>query len=130
MALGATGCIYIGPVTLLEDENVPPEIVGHTQDANCELQDTGLENPVLCVTHEEYPVFVIADDQDDDALSFFWWASRSGWIENAVASAADDKQSSLVKLSPSEMVDGETLECRVDDGSNTDVKVIWTLVVN
>ncbi len=127
--LFATGCIYLGPITLLEDENVPPEIVGITSDPLCEPDDTGLVD-ALCVSYDDYLVFVIASDLNEDALEFYWWGSMSGPIENAVASTSSGNHSSKVLLSPEDMIDGEILECVVSDGSGTDVTVSWTLVVN
>ena len=129
MALGATGCIYLGPITLLEDENVPPAIYGHTGDASCQEAFPELEE-ALCVDYDDYVVYVIAEDVNDDALEFYWWGSVSGPIENAVASASAGKQSSTVRLQPGDMIDGEVLKCVVSGGSPTDVTVSWTLVVN
>ncbi len=128
-SLLVTGCIYLGPITLLEEENVPPLVYSHTRDAHCQEDYPELEE-ALCVDYDDFVVYVIAEDADDDALEFYWWGSISGAIENAVASASAGKQSSQVSLSPEEMIDGEILECVVSDGSDTDVKVTWTLVVN
>jgi hypothetical protein len=127
------GCIYLGPITLLVDENVPPEIFAATSDASCQEQYPELDN-ALCVypsgTGEGTKVFVIAQDQNDDALEFAWLGSTSGLIEDAIPSSSGDFQSSEVELYPDEVYDGEILTCYVGDGSDDpEARREWTLVV-
>ncbi len=86
-----TGCLYIGPVTLLVDENVPPEIYASSTDTPCQEQYPELVNP-LCVyergTGEGTKVFVSATDDNDDVLDFIWWGTMSGFFDDDVPSTA------------------------------------------
>ncbi len=129
--LVCTGCIYLGPVTLLVDENVPPEIFAAYTDAACQQENPELQDPV-CVyssgTGEGTKVFVIALDENDDALEFNWWGSMSGIIGNPVPSSSGEFQSSEVTLFPEDVIDGEQLRCRVSDGEY-EASRTWTLVV-
>ena len=125
-----SGCLYIGPVTLYVDENVPPLILSHTDGSlGCsDLEYEGEEDP-LCIEREQQLVFVTARDEDDDALEFYWEGTGSGPIENAVTSAAGNRQTSMVYLSPADVIDGERLRCTVSDGGPQEVIQSWYLVV-
>ncbi len=130
--LFTTGCIYLGPITLIVDENVPPEIFAAYTDADCQAQYPDLQDAV-CIypssTGEGTKVFVIALDENDDALEFTWWGSMSSFFEDAVPSSSGDFQSSEVELTPEDVIDGEILTCTVSDGSTEQRTRTWTLVV-
>jgi len=131
-ALLCTGCIYLGPITLLVDENVPPEIFASYTDAACQLENPKLQDP-LCVypsgTGEGTKVFVIALDENDDALEFFWAGSMSGPFDDDVPSSNGEFQSSEIELTPDNVIDGELLTCTVSDGESQRATRTWTLVV-
>lgn len=130
--LFSPGCIYLGPITLLVDENVPPEIFAAYTDAACQEQYPELHE-ALCVypsaTGEGTKVFVIALDENDDALEFAWVGSMSGLFGDAVPSSNGEFQSSEVELLPSDVIDGEELTCTVSDGESQRATRTWTLVV-
>jgi hypothetical protein len=126
------GCIYLGPITLIVDENVPPEIYAAYTDASCQEQHPDVVD-ALCIypssTGEGTKIFVIALDQNDDALEFTWLGSMSGLIEDDVPSSSGEFQSSEVELTPEDAIDGEILTCLVSDGSPDVQQRTWTLVV-
>lgn len=130
-ALGTTGCLYVGPINLLVDENVKPEIEAAYTDVRCKEQYPELVDPV-CIypssTGEGTKVFVIARDENDDALEFTWFGSQSYFFDNAVPSSSGEFQSSELELTPDDVHDGEQLTCTVSDGSESDERT-WTLVV-
>ncbi len=130
--LFSTGCLYLGPITLLVDDNVPPEIFAAYADASCQEQYPDIQD-ALCIysggTGEGTKVFVIALDENDDALEFFWYGSMSGTIPDAVPSSSGDFQSSEVVLTPADVINGEVLTCAVGDGSPQRDTRTWTLVV-
>jgi hypothetical protein len=129
-SLACTGCIYLGPITLIVDENVPPEIYAASTDVNCQEQFPE-ESNALCIypstTGEGTKVFVIARDDNDDAL-VFTWIGGDGFINDAVPSSSGEFQSSEVELTPDDVMDGEVLTCAVSDGLAS-VEKTWTLVV-
>jgi hypothetical protein len=129
-AVLCAGCLYVGPITLLVDENVPPEIFAASTDVSCQEQFPDEMN-ALCIypstTGEGAKVFVIARDDNDDAL-VFTWIGGDGFIEDAVPSSSGDFQSSEVELTPDDVMDGEVLTCSVSDGLAS-VEKTWTLVV-
>lgn len=111
------------------EENVPPEILSHTDGTvNCgNLQDVPVD--ALCFAFDEQQVHVTATDADDDVLEFFWEGTVSGPIGDAVPIEGDDIQGSQVFLFKSEVVDGEELRCTVSDGSEDRKIQAWTIVV-
>ena len=126
--LVCSGCLYIGPITLLEDENVPPEIMSHT-DGLVYCPDDGYAEGEMCIVNQQQLVFLTAMDENDDALEFYWWGTGSGPIENAVTSSSGEFQTSNIRLSPADVIDGEELKCSVSDGSSDTKTQTWTLVV-
>ena len=111
---------------------MPPEIFAAYTDASCQEQNPGIDN-ALCVYQsgigEGTKVFVIALDENDDALEFTWWGSMSGIFPDAVPSSSGEFQSSEVELTPEDVIDGEELTCSVSDGSPGLQTRTWTLVV-
>jgi len=129
VSIGCAGCLYLGPIDIIEDENVPPEIFESTPDGcYCNGDYQEIAN-ALCLSGTELKVFTIATDADDDALEFLWSGSVSGVVEDASYSGQGDYQYSSVMLSSAEVYDGESLSCTVSDGSPNRVFREWTVVV-
>ncbi|MBN1337181.1 MAG: hypothetical protein JXB39_14575 [Deltaproteobacteria bacterium] len=132
IVLGCSGCPYWGPITLIEVENVPPRILSHTDGSiHCAEEDVPEDGDtdVLCVAFDGQPVFVTATDDDGDTLEFHWEGSASGRIGNAENTQDGDLYTSKVRVDRDTLVDGESLECWVSDGSPDIKRQIWTVVV-
>ncbi len=129
---GCAGCPYWGPITLIQDENMPPEILSHTDGtlycADDDVPDTGGQD-VLCVAFDGQPVFVTATDPDGDTLDFHWEGSASGRIGNAETTQDGDLSTSKITLDRRTLLDGEDLDCWVSDGSPDFKRQAWTVVV-
>lgn len=120
----------MGPIDYEPEENMPPEILSHTDGTLfCDeqtLEDMG--DDILCIASSQQLVFVTAVDPDGDLLEFNWDGTGSGRIGNAVTTYSDRFQNSQVTLSRDQVVDGEEIHCTISDGSN-DIGQSWTVVV-
>lgn len=129
--LGASGCLYTGPVLLEPDVNTPPEIHSYL-DGRLTCDDQTLEEygeDTICITDADQIVFLTAIDEDDDVLDFYWEGSGSGVIATSVETYTGDFQTSQITLYRESVVDGEELRCTVSDGSQDWTTQSWTLRV-
>jgi hypothetical protein len=128
-----TGCLYLGPITLLEEENVPPEIVGKVDGSLfCDEEYKDLPD-VLCVVwlpDRVQKVFITAWDENGDALDFLWMGSASSVFEDANTFPTGDRTTSEIEITPEDVIDGETLYCTISDGfPGGDTPWHWNVVV-
>ncbi|MFH1464880.1 MAG: hypothetical protein ABIO70_10895 [Pseudomonadota bacterium] len=128
-----TGCLYLGPITLLEEENVPPEIVGKVDGSIfCDEENKDILD-VLCVVwlpDRVQKVFVIAQDQNGDPLDFYWWGDSSGPFEDANTFPTGERMASEIEITPEDVIDGEELNCVITDGvPGSQTGWTWNVVV-
>jgi hypothetical protein len=104
---------------------VPPEIKARSfaNQETIEVGTSGVE------------VFVVAQDGDDDRISFVWSYANGDLIGDAeyfvdeVDGDAPDRQTSLVNVPWDPELDGEELRCDVFDEENDTLTLSWPLEV-
>jgi hypothetical protein len=116
LGLGVSGCFYLGPEPILE-ENVPPEVVASNFEDGAAIQIGPLGQSV----------YVIADDADGDELRFSWLLSEDGYVGTAYPIAEGD--GSQVDFIADPDLDGQFLECLIEDQISDSVRLRWQLEV-
>lgn len=114
--LGQSGCFYLGPEPILE-ENVQPTIVATAFEDGTDIQIGPLGQSV----------YVIADDADDDELRFSWLLSEDGYVGTAYPIAEGD--GSQVDFISDPDLDGQLLDCIIEDHVTERVRLTWRLEV-
>ncbi|MDP2311619.1 MAG: hypothetical protein Q8P41_01840 [Pseudomonadota bacterium] len=73
------------------------------------------------------PVYVLAEDEEDDEVRFTWSLSNEGIVGRGYP--VSDGLGSQIDLAYDPELDGQTLRCFLDDGENDYVTLTWHLEV-
>lgn len=110
----ATGCIYLGPMPDLET-NVAPVALATSHDTELPIE----------IGEGGERVYVLAQDDDGDELTFVWTLSEDGVVGTSIPV---DKGSQL-ELAHDSHLDGQDLDCRVFDVEGNELRLTWQLEV-
>lgn len=110
----AAGCIYLGPMPDLET-NVAPAALATSHDTELPIE----------IGERGERVYVLAQDDDGDELTFVWTLSEDG----VVGTAIPVDKGSQIELAYDPNLDGQDLDCRVFDVEGNELRLTWALEV-
>lgn len=74
-------------------------------------------------------VYVVFSDEDEDPLTFWWTLSAQGPLGDAQPLDNPLGEGSAIRLEWNEQLEGQKLNCYVDDGETDTVWIKWPLEV-
>ena len=78
----------------------------------------------LIVNRNDFRVWVVARDEDDDALSFTWITPDP--FPEVTTTSNDQSYTSVLTIQPEDVSSGQSIRCIISDGNfDEDVEVRW-----
>jgi hypothetical protein len=112
------GCFY--PMPAWEAMNRPPTI--DSPRDHLALQSLLLDRPSV-------PVWVVARDQDDDALSFLWFVDNAP-ATDVTTTPTEEAYVSSALVGSDQVFDGSEVRCIISDGAfEDDIEILWRVEV-